>query len=338
MSEPRVVTLTMNSALDVTVDADTVRPTDKIRCRTPRYDAGGGGVNVARFAHVLGADVTAIFTAGGFTGARIVDIVAATGVSATPVPILGATRESFTVNERATGEQYRFVLPGPFLTPDEQIQCLDAVRRAARGAHYVVASGSLPPGVPPDFYQRVADICAAQDAALILDTSGGGLAHVTSGVHVLKPSLRELRECVGRTLDTAADQRAAARELVDRGVADAVVVSLGADGALLVTATASETFPAVEVLGVSGVGAGDALVAGVVVGLSKRWELPEAVRLGIAAAAAKLQTPGTSEFSADEVEKIYAEVAGAPPVTSTVTSGTPDPRSRTLRPVPHSRR
>lgn len=307
MSGSRIVTVTMNSALDVAVDADTVLPTEKIRCRAARYDAGGGGVNVARFARVLGADVAAIFTAGGFTGARIVDIVGATGVRAMPVPILGATRESFTVTERATGAQYRFVLPGPFLTPDEQNICLNAVRRAAEAAEYVVASGSLPPGVPPDFYQRVSDICAEVGAALILDTSGGGLAHVSSGVHLLKPSLRELRECLGRSLDTEADQRAAARELVDRGVADAVVVSLGAGGALLVTPHVTEMLPAVEVHSVSGVGAGDAMVAGIVVGLSRSWDVPTSVRFGIAAAAAKLQTPGTSEFSADEVEKIYAD-------------------------------
>ncbi|MCG7592616.1 1-phosphofructokinase family hexose kinase [Mycobacterium sp. PSTR-4-N] len=328
MSGSRVVTLTMNSALDVAVDADTVRPTDKVRCRAARYDAGGGGINVARFAHVLGADVAAIFTAGGFTGARIVDIVEATGVAATPVPILGATRESFTVNEGATGAQYRFVLPGPFLTPDEQILCLNAVRDAATSADYVVASGSLPPGVAPDFYQRVSDICAETDAALILDTSGGGLAHVSSGVHLLKPSLRELRECVGRSLDTEAEQRAAARELVDRGLADAVVVSLGAEGALLVTPHLTERFPAVEVLSVSGVGAGDAMVAGIVVGLARCWDLPAAVRFGIAAAAAKLQTPGTSEFSADEVEKIY----------SLVTAGRSGQPARTHRPVPQSHR
>ena len=133
---------------------------------------------------------------------------------------------------------------------------------------------------------------------MILDTSGGGLSHVTSGVYLLKPSVRELRECMGRALSTEGDQVAAARELVQRGLAHAVVVSLGPDGALLVTDDDSHRFPALPVQVVSGVGAGDAMVAGITVALSRGWSLTEAVRYGIAASAAKLLTPGTACFAA----------------------------------------
>ncbi|ADU00961.1 MULTISPECIES: 1-phosphofructokinase family hexose kinase [Mycolicibacterium] len=304
-----IVTLTMNTALDVTADADNVVPTEKIRCRAERYDAGGGGVNVARFAHALGAPVSAVFTAGGSTGARVIDLVHATGVCEIPVLIEGGTRESFTVNDRASGRQYRFVLPGPVLSLGEQARCLEALRRAAGTAGIVVASGSLPPGVPPDFYQRVADICSDVGAMLVLDTSGGGLRHVTSGVHLLKPSIRELRECLDRPLHTEPEQIAAARELIDRGAAKVVVVSLGADGALLVTPDDSERLSAVPMTSVSCVGAGDALVAGVAVGLARRWPLGRAVRFGIAAASAKLQTPGTAAFHRDDVERYFVTQA-----------------------------
>ncbi|MDY6996570.1 MAG: 1-phosphofructokinase family hexose kinase [Actinomycetota bacterium] len=304
-----IVTLTMNPALDVTAEAGEVRSTDKVRCEAERYDAGGGGVNVARFAHALGASVAAVFTAGGLTGARLIDLVDEAGVPNTPVPIGGSTRESFTVNERCTGDQYRFVLPGPRLTGAEQTRCLDVLRATAAAAQFVVASGSLPPGVSADFYQRVADICGELGCRLILDTSGGGLNHVTSGVYLIKPSVRELRECVGRALRTEADQAAAARELIDRGVAEVVVVSLGPDGALLVTATGSERFGAVPVHVVSGVGAGDAMVAGITVGLGRGWPLAEAVRYGIAAASAKLLVPGTSCLERAHVERFFGEAA-----------------------------
>ena len=178
-----IVTLTMNPALDITTSADQVRPTDKIRCRGARYDAGGGGINVARVASVLGGSVSAVFPVGGPTGDLLTELVGNADVPYRRVAISLPTRESFTVDEESSGQQYRFVLPGPRLTPAEQAKCLDELRYAARSAEIVVASGSLPPGVPSDFYQRVADICRELGVPLVLDTSGGGLAtHHVRGV------------------------------------------------------------------------------------------------------------------------------------------------------------
>lgn len=307
----------MNPALDVTTTVDSVRHTDKIRCGDARYDAGGGGINVARFARALGASVTAVYPAGGPTGAMVTDLVGEADVPVARVVVGRPTRESFTVNEESTGKQYRFVLPGPRLTSAEQMLCLEKLRAASACADYIVASGSLPPGVPPDFYQRVADLCSDLGAKLVLDTSGGGLTHVKSGVFVLKPSVRELRECTGCPLETEAEQLAAAHSLIDRGVTEAVVVSLGADGAMLVTASEAQMFPAVPVHAVSGVGAGDAMVAAMTVGLCRGWSLAKAVRYGIAAATAKLLTPGTAVCSRTDVER-FAELVGEPKVVSVV--------------------
>ena len=306
-----VVTLTMNPALDITTNAPRVRPTDKIRCHGARYDAGGGGINVARFTHELGTAVSAVFPAGGPTGDVVTDLVAKARVPYHRIPIAESTRESFTVNDISNGQQYRFVLPGPNLTVVEQAQCLHELRRAARSAEFVVASGSLPPGVPAGFYQRVADICRELGVLLVLDTSGGGLQHITSGVFVLKPSVRELRECFGRDLATEPEQLAAAHQLIDSHVAQAVVVSLGSKGALLATPNASQRFPAVPVHLVSGVGAGDAMTAAIVVGLTRGWPLSKSVRYGIATGAAKLMTPGTAACTRDDVERLF-ELAAEP--------------------------
>lgn len=314
MNPPSIVTLTMNPALDITVDADDVLPTEKIRCRSERYDAGGGGINVARFAGILGASVSAVFAAGGPTGVRVAGLVRASGVACQQVGIRGATRESFTVNDRRSGKQYRFVLPGPVVDDDEQLSCLEALQRAAEAARFVVASGSLPCGVAPDFYQRVATVCARAGVPLILDTSGGGLAHVRSVVFLLKPSVRELRECTGRPLHTEQEQMQAARELINSGVTEVVLVSLGEQGALLATSSECVRFAAIPVAAVSGVGAGDAMVAGVAVGLVRGWTLVRSVRYGTAAAAAKLQTPGTSTYGRGQVER-YFEATSAQPVS-----------------------
>lgn len=157
--KPRIITLTMNPALDITTSVDVVRPTEKMRCGAPRYDPGGGGINVARIVHVLGGCSTALFPAGGSTGSLLMALLGDAGVPFRVIPIAASTRESFTVNESRTAKQYRFVLPGPSLTVAEQEQCLDELRGAAASAAFVVASGSLPPGVAADYYQRVADIC-----------------------------------------------------------------------------------------------------------------------------------------------------------------------------------
>jgi 6-phosphofructokinase 2 len=308
-SRPQIVTLTMNPALDITTSVDVVRPTDKLRCADTRYDPGGGGINVAHIAHELGGSVLAVFPAGGTTGGLIARLLADEGVPFWQVPIAAATRESFTVNENSSGKQYRFVLPGPQLTLREQAHCLEQVRMAAKSAEFVVASGSLPPGVTTDFYQRVADMCRHVGARLVLDTSGGGLRHVSSGVFLLKASVRELRECVGRPLETEAEQLAAAHELVEGGRAEAVLVSLGSKGALLATAHASQRFSAISMPGGSGVGAGDAMVAAITVGLTRGWPLVKSVRLGIAAGAAMLMTPGTAACLRADVEKLFAQSA-----------------------------
>ena len=255
--------------------------------------------------------MSAIFPAGGATGDVYADLLTERGVPFRRVKIDGSTRESFTINEISTGLQYRFVLPGPCLSFVEQQQCLAELRDAATSARFVVASGSLPPGAPVNFYQQVALVCRDLGALLVLDTSGGGLRHITSGVFLLKASVRELRECVGRELVTESEQLAAAHEIIDCGQAKAVVVSLGSEGALLATAQESLRFSAIPMRAVSGVGAGDAMVAAITVGLSRDWPLSKSVRFGIAAGAAMLMTPGTEPCTRADTERLF-EVAEEP--------------------------
>ena len=303
----QVVTLCMNPALDITTSTDVVRPTDKMRCAGARYDPGGGGINVAHIAQVLGAAATAVFPAGGPAGELVDSLLLAEGLATQRIMIGGSTRESFTIDETSTERQYRFVLPGPALTVSEQTECLSRLRRAAASAAIVVASGSLPPGVPEDFYQQVAIICAEIGVSLLLDTSGGGLTQINSGVFLLKPSVRELQEAVGRVLRTGPEQLSAAMELIDSGAARYVLVSRGAAGAILASRDGGQLFAPVTVPPGSGVGAGDAMVAGVAVGLVRGWPLTDAVRLGIAAGAAMLLTPGTAPCTRADTERLLEQ-------------------------------
>lgn len=323
-----IVTLTMNPALDVTTRTMKVAPTEKLRCGPPRYDPGGGGIIVARVVRALGGSPIAVFPAGGPSGKLFDSLVAEEGISGRCIEIDGPTRESLTVDEEETSQQYRFVMPGPELTAAEQEKCLVMLAEVARGAGYVVASGSLPSGVSPDFYQHVAGMVRELGARFILDTSGEALRHMRSDVYLLKPSIRELRECVGRELLSADDQLDAARELIGAGITEVVVLSLGAHGALAVTAQGHERLDSIDVPAGSGVGAGDSMLAAITLGLSRGWALGDAVRLGNAAGAAMLMTPGSQPCLRQDVERLYAglsERRERPRHVQEVPTGAPTP-------------
>lgn len=187
-----IVTLTMNPALDIATTTDRVVPAHKLRCTAPRYDAGGGGINVARAVHALGGDALAIFPAGGAAGEMIRHLLEQQAVAHRAVAIDGFTRESLAVAERESGRQYQFVLPGPVIGSGDQERCLRELAAAAPHAAYIVASGSLPLGVPDDFYKTVGDLAKRLGKRFVLDTSGAALKQAGHGIHLMKPSLREL--------------------------------------------------------------------------------------------------------------------------------------------------
>ena len=316
-----IATLTLNPSLDISTMTDAVVPTHKLRCEAPRYDPGGGGINVARVVRILGGEAVAVFPAGGPAGQRLQDLLEADGVDCHAVPIAGLTRESFTVDDRRSGSQYRFVLPGPELTAIEQQRCLDQLSSLAPVPAYIVASGSRPPGVPPDVYARVARLARDIGARLILDTSGEALRQAGDGVYLIKPNLRELQDLVGRELRGDAEQVAAARALIARGLSEVVVLSLGADGAILVTADGHERYPAIDVPVSSAVGAGDSMVGAIALGLVRGLPLGAAVCFGMAAGAAALITPGTELCRREDVERIAAQMRADGGMTSRITPG-----------------
>ena len=312
----RIVTLTMNPAVDCSVQTGRVVPEHKLRCSAPRYDPGGGGLNVARVIRELGGAARALYPVGGFAGQQLRELLDATGILHQPLAISGHTRESFTVLEKDTGAQFRFVLPGPELRESEWKLCLDQVSALEPAPGYLVASGSLPPGVPDDFYARVASVAREIGARLALDTSGAALREgVKGGVYLVKPNLRELGQLAGAELLDEAQVERAARALVDGGRAEVVVVSLAAAGALLVTADITERIRAPTVPVQSRVGAGDSTLAGIVVGLTRGDELRRAVRLGIAAGSAAVMAPGTGLCRREDADRLYAlllaEMTGA---------------------------
>lgn len=301
----RIVTLTMNPALDIATSIERIIPNRKLRCDVPRYDPGGGGINVARACHALGVDALAIFPGGGAAGELIGHLLRQEGVDHTSIPIGGFTRENLNVAERDSGQQYRFVLPGPEIGSRDQQACLDALEAAAVDADYIVASGSLPPGVPEDFYARVGDVARRLARRLVLDASGPALRHAGAGIHLLKPSLGELEGLLGHPVRGEREEEQAAHDLIGQGRCEIAIITLGARGALLVNRDSVERLPAPQVESRTAAGAGDSMLAGTLVGLIRGLGLGEAARFGVAAGAAALLGAGTPLCRREDVERLY---------------------------------
>ena len=302
-----IATLTLNPALDLWTSTERVIPEHKLRCDEPRFDPGGGGINVARAVTQLGGDALAVFPAGGPSGAVIDRLLSDAGIPHHLIPIPGWTRQSVTVQESASGAQFRFVLPGPGLSADDQEACLGALAAIDPAPAFVVLSGSMPPGVDEGFLNRLGDFCRSRGARLAVDTSGEALDWV-HGACILKPSLRELAALVGRPLDTLSHQLEATRQVIHEGRAEIVALSLGAQGALLVTATSASRYFAPTVKVESAVGAGDAMLAGILVALAEGRSLPEAACYGVAAGSAALLHPGTGLCTRADTERLVADV------------------------------
>ena len=310
-----IATVTLNPTIDGASEADEVRPIHKIRTTNERYDPGGGGINVARVVRELGGEALVVYLAGGLTGEALNRMLDAAGIERRCVPIEGLTRVSHTVFERCSRQEYRFVPEGPEIGPGEWRACLAAVEEL--DAEYVVASGSLPRGVPADFYARVADLVARRGARLVLDSSGEALRRALErGVYLVKPNLRELETAVGRRLASPGEQDVAAQELVRNGAAEIVAVSLGADGALLATAHGVRRLAAPDVKPCSAVGAGDSFVGAITLALAEGRPREEAFALAVATGTATVLTMGTQLCRRADVERIYDEIRRTQPLGS----------------------
>jgi 6-phosphofructokinase 2 len=304
-----IVTLTMNPALDVSTDADAVFPGEKLRCSATVLDPGGGGVNVSRVIHRLGGPTRAVYVAGGLTGGVYTELVDGEGFPSVRVAIDGQTRESFTVTETSTGHQYRFVLQGPVLTQQDISRVIDVLDRELQPGDWLVASGSLPPGVPDSFYGDIA--ARYQDAGIkvVVDTSPPWLeAAIAGGVYVVKPSRHELEQYLGRELPDLNSQVVGGREMMTRSGATFVALSLGKEGALLVSRDAAWHAVAPGVVPVSTVGAGDSFLAGLIAAMHSGMSGEEALARAVAAGSATAMTPATKLCDEPQVADLLGRV------------------------------
>ncbi len=299
-----ILCVALNPSIDLANEAARVVPTKKVRTRNQRQNIGGGGVNVARVLAEMGDRCELLVLAGGATGQVFLDAVRKLPVHLHAITTAAATRIAFMVKDMETGDEYRFVPEGPLVRPDEYQQ---VHRYLSQGKwDYVVLSGSLPRGIPDDGYAQLTELLAARDTRIILDTSGPALKEALriGGLFMIKPSLDELEGIVGQGL-TEETAVVKARELITRGAVRYVCVSLGREGAMLVSADQFLKLPSLPVKVGSTVGAGDSFVGGMLWGLIHDYPVEEAFKLGVSAGAATVMSEGTDLCRREDVFALY---------------------------------
>ncbi len=304
----RTLTLTPNAALDIWTTTKTVTSGPKLRCSAPRFDAGGGGINVSRVIHRLGGQTVALYAAGGSSGARLTHALAAEQVPALRVDTEEETRQSFNVCEEADGGVFRFVLPGPQVHAMEGEALLACLDGEAQAGDLVVGSGSLPPGLARDYWAGAAQRVHAAGGRFILDSAHGVAEALKVGVWLLRLNHDEAAAMAGGPLrwpDQAA--RWAADTVAANGTA-AVIVTQGAEGAILATPdTQLRVRPPQGIRVLSAIGAGDSFIGGLCLGLPRGDDLPTALRLAVATATATLLTPGTELCRKADVDRLLQD-------------------------------
>lgn len=304
MEKFNIVTLTVNPALDKSAHFKGLVPEQKIRCENPQFDAGGGGINVSKAIARLEGKSKAIFTSGGATGEMIETLMTGENIAFETIPIQTWTRESFVAVDDTTNLQYRFGFKGAAITLEEKENILQIVRQL--DCDYLVVSGSLNEGLPADFYKQIAQIAKESKIKLVVDAYGDALKNVLEeGVYMIKPNVGELAKLIGVDSLEMEEVNQAAKQIIAQGGAEIVAVSLGPQGAVLVTKDSYDFVPAPNVVKRSTVGAGDSMVGAMVWALSQNKSVREAIRWGVACGSAATMNEGTKLFQLHDAKRLF---------------------------------
>ena len=307
-----IVTVTFNPAIDKSTIVEKLVPTHKMKTSAPIYQAGGGGVNITRALNMLGMRATAVYFEGGATGRFFTGLLTEEGVGILPVKTRGVTRENFIVNELSTNRQFRFGLPGPEISAAELDEMLNAIAGIAH-IDYLVISGSVPDTVPLTIFKNLKAIADQKKAKLVVDTSGAALSSALSfGVHLIKPSISEMAELMGKQELAIPEAISAAKGIITSGQCEIVVLSLGADGAIIIADEFMRQVAAPPVQVLSTVGAGDSMLAGILFMLANGKSLDAALEYGVACGTAATTKHGTGLCERNMVNSLFQQIGTHP--------------------------
>jgi 6-phosphofructokinase 2 len=307
----KVLTVTLNPALDVSTSVGAVRPDIKLRCAAPRIDPGGGGVNVSRAMTKLGATSVAFIALGGPTGETLLARLRDEQIDVVRFDIAGDTCQSFAIREETSGHQYRFILPGPDWSPTIFENCLNTLERQIARDDIVVVSGSFPPGLPPAAAVETCAVAESRGARALIDTSGPALhalLNTTAGDgRTLIMNKDETEKVAGGLVDIPG-AAALVRRLVNERRADTAITTLGAAGAVAASRDGVWHVAPPDAPVISKVGAGDSFAAAYVIALSKRQSTEAALRHAMAAATSAITTPAAQLCTREGTETYLSNV------------------------------
>ena len=305
---PELVTVTFSPCIDKSASVSGLSPDIKMNCILPKEEPGGGGINVARAIHQLGGTALAMYVSGGCNGNKMNQLLEDEKIPTLVITGIHDTRENIIILDESNNKQYRFGMPMSPLNVNECQQFLTNLE-AMEDVKYIIVSGSLPEGVPLSVYHDISALAKKKNARLIIDTKGDALKHaLDAGVYLIKPNLGELSMLVGKRELNNSEIKEVARQIIQTGKCEVVVISLGAQGAMLVTSDLVKHFNPPFVKRKSTVGAGDSMVAGIVFSLLRGVSLTEAIRYGVACGTAATLNPGTALCRKEDVDNLYEDV------------------------------
>ena len=301
----KIITITVNPTIDKSILVPSLIENQKLRCTDIKYEPGGGGINISRAIKNLGGSSLALFLAGGHFGSFFIDLFKRKKIEYESFKIKNETRESLIIFDQLSAKQYLLDIQGPIVIESEWQNLLTHIS-ALKNIDFIVASGSLPQGIPVNFYAQIARIVKKIGAKFILDTSGEPLElAINEGLYLIKPNLKEMGILSGINKIEKEKAKIKALEIIKAKKCEAIVISLGADGALLVTTNSVEHFIAPKVAVKSTVGAGDSMLAGIVLKLSENENLQNAIRYGVACGSAATMNTGTALCSKKNADDLY---------------------------------
>lgn len=305
-----ILTVTLNPCIDKSSVVQKLEPESKLRCTEVVHEPGGGGINVSKALKKLGCASVALFPAGGHNGSMLCSLLDAEGIPFHGVDTKTETRENWVVLETENNHQYRFTFPGRAVEESVIKRLVDEIRNFSPS--FVVASGSLPPGLPDYFYGLIVKNAKAVGAKCIADTSGVALTALKGkGAYLIKPNIGELCNLLQIPVLSKHEVSDAAQQIIRDGYAEIVAVSMGPEGAWLVAKDEKHFAVAPKVEKRSTVGAGDSMVAGITYMLQQHRSLKEAIAFGVACGSAATMNEGTQLFNKADAERLFLEIMNA---------------------------
>lgn len=306
------LTVTLNPALDKTLRVDRNRPHDTLRARQSIDLAGGKGVNVARALLALGARVRVLLPLGGHPGAQVADLARAEGMEVVEVPIAGRTRTALTIREDETGDYWHYLEPGPALSAQELARLREGFLWALEGCHTVVLSGSLPCPDAAPLLPWMVRTARERGVRVAADSFGPHQrAALEAGPWLAKPTLAEWTATFGEELATERQRWAALERLADWQI-EVGVLSLGAEGALVLLRGERYCIVPPPVRQINDLGSGDAMVAGICWAAAQGYNLRECLAWGAACGAANAAVWDPGGIRREDVERLLPEVRVRP--------------------------